>query len=712
MAQQPQAPQANVAYLSSSLQTAPRRPSPYKTFVVKRQGSFGDAASSSQPDPSRLYRSSNKDSLAYPRPANNHSKSTQFTYTALPKDKSGSIRLLSFNSLPSRISPTGPFYCTISSTVPWETQSDYHCLSYCWGEGKISAYVYIKNEGEPDALYRPLPLSQNLCDALTSILQMPGVRRLWIDAISINQEDMQERSAQVAMMKEIYNRASSVIIWLGDTTTADIGHSIISHISKRFTRDTNIHSEHIIGPAGLTLSPDHLELLKWYTRQSLLDRDMMKAYKQMASFFMLPWFRRVWVLQEAFAHTAITVRIGSNSISWGSIVLAALWQSFLARDYTSKAAWDPNSAAHGTGYLPELWLGLLHNREPRDLSMTELVCRAREFQASDPRDKVFALLGLANDAPTIRPDYTKSKHSVYCAFAKTIIAQTGNLDILSAVNTFKPESRDGGASSWMPDLDFPIATIRGLSFPRKYNASYSTTASLSPSPTATTLSLTGFFIDTLTSTLSPLLTLSKDLHLYIGNSPTTITTLWTTYLQAQNLPQPQNLINLLHSFIHTLTSTGFALPTSFPAHPLGNVVPTHFIPSVISDFMAYYEQVDPSLSLLSSVTFRDEHGSTLDAEDLVRQGDADQFAVLAGKACHERRFFISERGRMGLCPREARHGDKIVVLYGGSVPVVLREVREDAWLFVGECYVDGMMFGEAEGWKAENRVQDYVFNIR
>lgn len=90
------------------------------------------------------------------------------------------------------------------------------------------------------------------------------------------------------------------------------------------------------------------------------------------------------------------------------------------------------------------------------------------------------------------------------------------------------------------------------------------------------------------------------------------------------------------------------------------------------------------------------------------KGDADQFGVLVGKACHEREFFVTSHGRMGLCPRDTRAGDLIVVLYGGSVPYVLRKAGENGWRFVGECYVDGIMFGEAMRSEAVNQLYHII----
>jgi hypothetical protein len=380
---------------------------------------------------------------------------------------------------------------------------------------------------------------------------------------------------------------------------------------------------------------------------------------------------------------------------------------FLTRDYTANLPPPTKSSSHQkAGYLPELWLGLIHNRIPRGLSIVELVCRARDFHASDPRDKVFGLLGLANDISldtdlrNLRPDYTRSKTEVYSGFAQDIIRKTGTLDILSAVNTFTDESGPDNSISWMPDLDISIATIRGLGFPSKYNASFSTKALISTPNHPAILSLSGFILDVVSPTISPLLTLRTDLQLYIGASPNAIPTLWTDYLQPHYDP---NAEASLQAFIHTLTAAGFALRTQFPAHPLGKIVPPHSIPSLAADLAAHIHKTQ---SLPNS-----PFPNTEALQKLAADGDADQFAVLVGKACHERKFFITGEGRMGLCPRGVKEGDRVVVLYGGSVPYALRKVEGDRWCFVGECYVDGWMFGEAEGVRGQGVKEERVFDL-
>lgn len=235
-------------------------------------------------------------------------------------------------------------------------------------------------------------------------------------------------------MKGIYNKAAGVVIWLGESEAASNACPVISHVSDRFTADTGLQMSSIIDSGGLTLTQEHLDILKQSTTVNIAGKAPMEAYEDLADFFSLPWFRRVWVLQEALSQTAITARMGKLSVPWGAVILAALWQSFLARNYTAESKLPAKPTRQGAGYLPELWLGLVHNRTPKGLSMVELVCRARDFHASDPRDKVFGLLGLANDIdsdadlPNLRPDYTRSTVEVYSGFARDIICKTGTLD--------------------------------------------------------------------------------------------------------------------------------------------------------------------------------------------------------------------------------------------------------------------------------------------
>lgn len=640
-----------------------------------------------------------------------------FQYSPLPKDRPGSVRLIRFVSNQSKSVDSNDIHLEMTTADPLLDQVNYVCLSYCWGEGGKDHKIYIKDVEQCEDAYRPLAITENLLHALRSLYSSWSYSAawFWIDMVAINQDDLHERSKQVAMMKDIYKSATSVVIWLGDSEAAQNAYSVIELIYNTFLIKANLAAGSIMGPEGLKVNQQHLDLLKTYTSNELLGTDSMSAYEGVTQFFSLPWFRRVWVLQEAYSRRTVIVRVGAHTIAFEAVILAALWQSFLTRSYTSSSNAVLNRARTMRGYLPELWLDLLHTREPRGLSMMELVCRARDFEASDPRDKVFALLGLANDIPTsfgalpiyLQPNYDKPKDLVYKEFAKGMIADSGNLDVLSAVNTFTLRGIADAATSWMPNFDVAIATIRGLGFPKKYNAAFDTKHPNSlpiGSYADDTLSLSGFIIDTVGPVISTLITLSPQLHLQMEEEVNAVTNLWTRFFAKSPTLDDAKKSDVLQAFINTLTAAGFAFSRSFPEYPLGQIQPPQNVGWITYDFAAYWARTDPTFSLL-------DLPDTAPFTEYAKIGDADQFAVLSGKACHERKFFFTGNSRMGLCPRNAKEGDKIVILYGGSVPYVLRPTERDTWKFLGECYVDGIMFGEAESIKQELKIEDQTFHI-
>ena len=88
----------------------------------------------------------------------------------------------------------------------------FEALSYTWGESLHDEYVEVQD------LIR-IPITDNLARALRRLRHRTRPRDLWIDAVCVDQKNLEERSLQVAYMGEIYKRASRVIIWLGDYRT-------------------------------------------------------------------------------------------------------------------------------------------------------------------------------------------------------------------------------------------------------------------------------------------------------------------------------------------------------------------------------------------------------------------------------------------------------------------------------------------------------------
>jgi hypothetical protein len=84
----------------------------------------------------------------------------------------------------------------------------YVALSYAWGDLRDTEMITIGQSS--------VPVTKYLYSALEHLrYNNEEVRTIWIDALCINQRDNDEKSWQVQLMREIYQRATSVTIWLG-----------------------------------------------------------------------------------------------------------------------------------------------------------------------------------------------------------------------------------------------------------------------------------------------------------------------------------------------------------------------------------------------------------------------------------------------------------------------------------------------------------------
>jgi hypothetical protein len=89
-----------------------------------------------------------------------------------------------------------------------DTQPIYEALSYAWGDAKVTSPIFLES--------CPFQATVNLVSALRHLRHEDNTRTLWVDAICIDQSNIQERGHQVAFMAKIYSMAECDILWLGD----------------------------------------------------------------------------------------------------------------------------------------------------------------------------------------------------------------------------------------------------------------------------------------------------------------------------------------------------------------------------------------------------------------------------------------------------------------------------------------------------------------
>lgn len=90
----------------------------------------------------------------------------------------------------------------------------YQALSYTWGHPFDSTEKPLPEQGIV-CNGIPIAIGNNLYSALCCVRQRRDTTTLWVDAVCINQKNTQERNCQVALMYDIYGRATRTIVWLG-----------------------------------------------------------------------------------------------------------------------------------------------------------------------------------------------------------------------------------------------------------------------------------------------------------------------------------------------------------------------------------------------------------------------------------------------------------------------------------------------------------------
>ncbi|OTA62910.1 HET-domain-containing protein [Hypoxylon sp. EC38] len=475
----------------------------------------------------------------------------------------------------------------------------YDALSYTWGNQEKTDEIYIEG--------RVLGITRNLYIALTRLRSPTDSRCLWIDAICINQDNVQERNHQVHMMKRIFSAASSVIVWLGDAEGSV--HATLEMILK----------------------------CNWSRGKKNIFNYPEKSLRGLNELFGRPWWKRIWIVQEVVAAREIVVLLGDTIFPW-TMLVHLCQANQLAEFLTHPLA----PMVRSCGY--QKFTVLDHFRRNRTMPLVRLVHCTQDYQATDSRDKLYALLGMASDLSPddIIPDYTKPIQEVFLDLVRFMAVKRRNLDIISSGRFSISGST---VPSWLPDWR-GLNTLRPLNSEEVgghfYRASGNTDAVVDLDEFPCTLRAEGWVVDTVD---------------FFDDAFT------VTYVDPSRIRRWQRIAS----------------------KNIDRITMSLFWRTIVMDKDHTGNQATPS--------FGRAFDDFISASDKTRSKFVQHFADAVTRAVVDRRFFITKRGRMGLGPPEIQPSDQIVILKGCHVPLILREVG-DHMIIVGEAYVSAMMNGE------------------
>lgn len=438
------------------------------------------------------------------------------------------------------------------------------------------------------------------------------------------------------------------------------------------------------------------------------------------------WFKRVWVLQEVHSNPVVHVRHGAKQVSWlafNSLYMASydintrfVQQSIFSRDWRMlETVWETIKR----GVVPSLWMkiGLLADDSKKNFEICKLLERtSSDFEATDPRDKLFGIYHLATDidSSTFRPDYTKSLGETYQSFTEWLILQHGHLEVLSFVRNASPDKL-AGLPSWVPDFRFRIQgrEWRLAEMCRNDGSVVPTLTAANKMFDGRNLCLRGRHVVTVKSVVSLndfRLAGMKDCNEWnsIG-----IDKIWVMLFLTQDIMRKKSKPGVyiatedavnekfsLMTFLQTMLVTELDEPAgiddeSFIANDS----------SRLRDLIRLWGELDRDFRSLDDcprdiMQYKQLHDRLIgpNAAVIATHDSSINYMVLNGRS-----FFFSVDGRLGLCPEGTRRGDSVVMLDGGSTPFVIREdpkgygtMREwlthgKTWEFIGECYLQGAM---------------------
>ena len=362
---------------------------------------------------------------------------------------------------------------SVGDSFAWHVPP-YEALSYFWGTADNEEDIHITDPASTHKTPACLKIRKNLAAALRHLRYPDRPRTLWIDAICINQADMEERGRQVKRMSQIYPLSQNVLIWLG-FESEDSKHAL--ETLEYFSKQVEYVISHEWGDAPNAQEHD------WWRDGFALPYDE-KTWKSILSLLHRPWFERVWVLQEALSCDRVVLQCGRDTISWVHVRKALL-------------VLRQKSSILPLGIRDRLFTYARGLMAPPLASCEHLFLWTRNQQCLDPRDKVYGILGLLDPRIVAKIEVNYSTPA-WKTYAQLVLAEMEVYQKLNMINHCNMTTRLEGYPSWVPNLERPIegANMGYLSI-RRFYASARSGAVAKPMEPAYHLQVTGRRISTI-----------------------------------------------------------------------------------------------------------------------------------------------------------------------------------------------------------------------
>jgi hypothetical protein len=618
----------------------------------------------------------------------------------------------------------------------------YDALSYCWGDSNQRFPLRVSSIGpglkEKEVLteHKPerngiLEIQPSLHALLVQLRQRKYNHFIWIDAICIDQNNPLDKDNQIPIMRDIYEYAECVYVWLDEATDLERGaFQIMPLLTEKL----------LAVEESIELDP----------RRSLsfekagLPSTTHEVWNAFGTILTRPWWTRLWTLQEVVVAKAdpstkkkdleyyppnAIILCGETTTQWTIFerFTSAISRLGLEEWILTGRQGVTLDCRHGFDAIMEIrTCRESYEKYGWGVSLSALLLATRLRKATIPVDVVIGQSALL-DKHTMKNLALKSSQTaeyVFTAFAKHYIRQEPKECLLNHIAT---RERNSTLPSWCPNFASPPATtslgsrwlghydsakeqkaqMYHAGFTKKgkwqiprsklYYAKYVTNAGTGRDsklnqynthnprqiqliPNSDSILLSGIELDEVVEVISPN-PATENVKLLAFNSIQQ-TADWDSAclaLARKTLPSGAEGFDV---YARTLTANRVVM---YPNSQTDKVFDPHGELDFVAPYLGLKRFVQATLDAGESIS---EDGNV--GRDVLR------YVRVLERITKHRSFFATKRGRIGIGPSDAQVGDRLVVAFYCPTPYLIRQIEADTrFRIAGEVYVHGLMYGEA-----------------
>ena len=305
----------------------------------------------------------------------------------------------------------------------------YVALSYCWGDENVRKNIVVNNI--------TVSVTLGLEQALRQIRQMNNGQLVWANAICINQQDEHEKSSQVLQMKQIYGKATATYCWLGphDGAKPDSPFGVIRRLLHTISDPVSV--PHELGRGELDSRDERSK-----PSPALADVESL-ACAALYDIFHCSYWQRRWIIQEVTVAVNVLLLLGEEILRFDQLLTA--W----SRCSNSKEWLSEHRLA--SQWFSEIVAARKAYHDGHSPRLCDAIHRTRNHVSKDPRDKIYAIIGICSDGHDLvpLPSYHQSPAALSIGLTRELIRRHRSFDII--LTDTRKRSETSPLPTWTPD---------------------------------------------------------------------------------------------------------------------------------------------------------------------------------------------------------------------------------------------------------------------